>query len=171
MKFTRSKKLLFCNNKGGVGKTLLAFNTAVYFAQKGYKTALIDLDPQCNLSRLCIGESFEEENLLPKNRKNIYDVIKGIVEGGSDIDISVKLENTKYTNLFILPGSPELSYFESILSNAYNFAASGNRIGYFQTSSIDRFLMQKEIDDGFDIKTIVKMGRNNMVGIQSVVNF
>jgi hypothetical protein len=27
------------------------------------------------------------------------------------------------------------------------------------------------IDDGFDIKTIVKMGRNNMVGIQSVVNF
>lgn len=154
MKFTRSKKLLFCNNKGGVGKTLLAFNTAVYFAKQGYKVALIDLDPQCNLSRLCIGENFEEEDLLSDNKKNIYDVIKGVVEGGSDIDSSIKLEKTKYENLFILPGSSDLTYFESILSNAYNLATGGQPLGYFQTSSIDRFLTSKEIDDGFDIFVI-----------------
>ena len=49
MKFTRTKKVVFCNNKGGVGKTTLAFNCAVEFAKKGYKTVLVDLDPQCNL--------------------------------------------------------------------------------------------------------------------------
>ncbi|PKL72724.1 hypothetical protein CVV26_00465 [Candidatus Kuenenbacteria bacterium HGW-Kuenenbacteria-1] len=33
MKFIRSKKLIFVNNKGGVGKTTLAFNTAVKFSE------------------------------------------------------------------------------------------------------------------------------------------
>ncbi|MFA5248831.1 MAG: ParA family protein [Patescibacteria group bacterium] len=55
MKFARTKKLLFTNNKGGVGKTTLAFNCAMSFAKQGYKTVLVDLDPQCNLSRLSLG--------------------------------------------------------------------------------------------------------------------
>lgn len=151
MIYPRAKKVLFCNNKGGVGKTLLSFNVGVFLAKKGYKVGLIDLDPQCNLSRLCIGQDFEETNLVSENRKNIYDVIKGIVEGGSDIDTSIDLEKTRYDNLYILPGSSELSYFESILSNAYNLAASGQRLGYFQTSGIDRFLLDKEVENNFDI--------------------
>lgn len=35
---------MFTNNKGGIGKTMLAFNCAVFFAQKGYKTVLVDLN-------------------------------------------------------------------------------------------------------------------------------
>ena len=54
MKFTRTKKLVFVNNKGGVGKTTLAFNTAVSLAKMGYKTVLVDLDPQCNLTRIAL---------------------------------------------------------------------------------------------------------------------
>ena len=69
MKFPRPKKLIFVNNKGGVGKTTLAFNCAVSFAKGGYKTALIDLDPQCNLSRLAMGEEYYAKNLFLQRKR------------------------------------------------------------------------------------------------------
>jgi chromosome partitioning protein len=89
MKFARTKKLLFANNKGGVGKTTLAFNCAMSFAKRGYKTVLVDLDPQCNLSRLAMGEDQYANTLFSATYKDIYDVLKGVIEGGADIDLAV----------------------------------------------------------------------------------
>lgn len=156
MKFTRSKKLVFFNNKGGVGKTTLAFNTAVKFANKGYKTILIDLDPQCNLTRLALGEEYYENTLFSATSKTIYDVLKGVINGGSDIDLSATFEPAKAAphNLFLLRGDMRLSEYENILSTGYNAAAAGQQIGYFQTSAIDRFLRHKGLQEEIDIFVI-----------------
>lgn len=152
MKFPRSKKLLFANNKGGVGKTTLAYNTAVSFAKEGYKTVLVDLDPQCNLSRLALGDNNYTDTLFSSTYKDISDVLRGIVQGGADIDLSVQFIDSQSTpNLSLLKGSVGLSQYENLLIAAYGQAAAGQQLGYFQTSAIDRFLREKGLNEEIDI--------------------
>ncbi|MFA4930939.1 MAG: AAA family ATPase [Patescibacteria group bacterium] len=156
MKYTRTKKLLFANNKGGVGKTTLAFNCAVLFAQKGYKTVLVDLDPQCNLSRLAIGDRQYEKTLFTDLDKDVYHMLKGVIEGGSDIDLTVSFSPVANSekNLSLLKGSVKLSQYENLLVTAYGQAAAGQQLGYFQTSAIDRFLREKGLNEEIDIFVI-----------------
>ena len=167
-KFPRAKKLTFFNNKGGVGKTTLAFNTAVEFANKGYKTVLIDLDPQCNLTRLALGEEYYENTLFSHLSKTIYDVLSGVINGGGDVDLSGSFEQVKGApeNLYLQRGDLRLSDYEELLSTAFGNAAAGTRNGYFVTSAIDRFMREKGMSDDVDIfviDTSPTMGRLNRV--------
>jgi cellulose biosynthesis protein BcsQ len=149
MKFIRSKKLVFFNNKWGVGKTTLAFNTAVKFAEKWYKTIIIDLDPQCNISRLALWENFEN-SLFSWNENNIYWVLKWVMEWWADINLRIPFQNIR-ENLSILPWSLKLSKYQDLLITAYNQATAWTEIWYFQTSAIYRFLLEKWLSDEIDI--------------------
>tara|TARA_B100000700_G_scaffold257735_1_gene291649 strand:- start:400 stop:1035 length:636 start_codon:yes stop_codon:yes gene_type:complete len=40
------KSVMVINSKGGSGKTTIAINIAAYYANKGFYTTLVDLDPQ-----------------------------------------------------------------------------------------------------------------------------
>ena len=56
----RGKVISFLNQKGGVGKTTMAFNTAHALAQDGASVLCIDMDPQANLSYLFGVETREQ---------------------------------------------------------------------------------------------------------------
>ena len=43
-----SKIIAVVNQKGGVGKTTTAVNVATFVSEMGYKTLLVDFDPQAN---------------------------------------------------------------------------------------------------------------------------
>ena len=57
------KTIALFNNKGGVGKTTLAYHLGSMFAELGHRVVLADLDPQANLSTMCLSECRLEEIL------------------------------------------------------------------------------------------------------------
>jgi arsenite-transporting ATPase len=59
-----STKYLFFGGKGGVGKTTMATATAVWFAQNGYKTAIVSTDPTVSLSAV-FNQEIGGETLTP----------------------------------------------------------------------------------------------------------
>jgi len=148
MIFTRSKQIVFFNNKWWVWKTTLAYNTAVKMAEKGYKTVLIDLDPQCNLSTLALWDSFAENR--NDNKDNIYWVLEWVIKWWSDINLNIDFKELQ-NNLSILPWSLKLSLYQDILGIAYFQANAWQESWYFQTSAISRFLEKKWMSEEIDI--------------------
>jgi cellulose biosynthesis protein BcsQ len=112
------KTIAFFNNKGGVGKTALAYHLAWMFTELGKRVIVMDLDPQSNLSSMFLDEDRLEE-LWPegKHPETIQGVLDPIVRGLGDI-ATPHLE-TITPSLGLIPGDLALSKFEDKLSEAW----------------------------------------------------
>lgn len=77
--------ITLAHQKGGVGKSTLAINLYGYFSQAGYKTALIDIDPQGSITSLLQtfgGEGGREPvALIERAGFSSYDELRGLVKG------------------------------------------------------------------------------------------
>jgi chromosome partitioning protein len=83
------------NQKGGVGKTTTAVNMAACVAEAGYRTLLIDLDPQCNATvALAVAK-----DLAP----NTYSCLLG------DDDLIAAARPTGVGTLALVPSTPDLA--------------------------------------------------------------
>lgn len=95
-----AKKIIFSNQKGGVGKTTSAVNLGSYLAQMGYKVLLVDLDSQGNLSsavsadmkmpgsyELIVGKCSAEEAYQKTPQENLVAIAGGIDLAGLGIEL------------------------------------------------------------------------------------
>ncbi len=100
--------LTIANQKGGVGKTSLAVNTAYTLARMGYKTLLVDLDSQANATML-MGIAGDDLSILGERRQYIGEVLIGR-KALDDVLIS-----TDYENLSLAPSHIMLALAEDKL--------------------------------------------------------
>ena len=104
------KVIALMNQKGGVGKTTMAFNLAHAFAHQGKKVLCIDMDPQGNFSSLFDVEIPEKHlyHLLVNSLKELKALHTSVLI--SDVIIPSKQEEG--VRIDLLPGGQELSGFE-----------------------------------------------------------
>lgn len=110
--------LTFFNNKGGVGKTTLAYHLAWMFGEMGLRVLAMDLDPQANLTSAFLDEDqlvniWEESGDEPNT---IFRCIQPLLEVG-DIRDADRVRVTREISL--IPGDLALSGFEDELSNQW----------------------------------------------------
>lgn len=114
------KKISIFNNKGGVSKTTSTFHLGWSMANQGKKVLLVDGDPQCNLTELFLGNGFDSYYTNPVTKENnLKDgsaaPFKGQLTQITAIDC---VQSQRQHNLYLLPGSLELSDFERQLNIA-----------------------------------------------------
>ena len=83
------------NQKGGVGKTTTAVNVAACIAAAGYRTLLVDVDPQGNAT---VGLGVQRDG-----GPGLYDVLSG------ETDAASAVRPTPVDGLSILASSPDLA--------------------------------------------------------------
>lgn len=72
---SKAKKIFVGNYKGGVGKTTSIYQIARHMVLKGKRVLLIDLDPQCSLSEICLRRYTDLDQLKPNECLNyVYDM-------------------------------------------------------------------------------------------------
>ncbi len=142
------KSIALFNNKGGVGKTSLVYHLAWIYADLGLRVLAADLDPQANLSTMCLDED-RLETLWPNANPGltVLGPILPLLEGEGGIG-NPHIENIQ--DIGLLVGDLGLSSFEDELSGQWPRCLAGEKrafrvIGAFH-DIISRATSSREAD-------------------------
>lgn len=100
-----AKIITVANNKGGVGKTMQAYQLSTYLAHKGNKVLVVDLDSQANLS-VTLGADVRR-TLIPE----------WLIGDVDNEDVIVKSEGKHefHENLYVIPSSRHMANLAKLL--------------------------------------------------------
>ncbi len=173
LKTGRAKTIAVMNYKGGVGKTTLTLNLGTAFAKAGYKTLIIDLDPQLSLTFSCITEevykdwismrgsiadiyrSYLRESDYNDDRKrkiksldelNISSrIIENAIRGAINNYSRFQYEKPEIEGVDLLPSDIKLNFYETKVLTDFDSTIDPN-LQWFWQVTILRDLLQSEVN-------------------------
>lgn len=184
------------NNKGGVGKSTLAYHTAYALSEQGIKTLMIDLDPQSNLTLHCIKpevleqlwleeepfiEDFQSALLDSKlsyqdflsTPRSIHCLLKPIEDGVFE-STSVGQVFEVNPNLGLIPGRLSLHKYEDKIAKSWSDAFMGEPQALRLLTSIRNICLEARDKHGYKIAIIdtsPSLGMLNRVIISTSTGF
>ncbi len=132
------KALAFFNNKGGVGKTTLAYHIAWMLSDMGRRVLVVDLDPQANMTSMFLAERRLEQIWDPEviSGQSLMGALEPLISGTGDVkEPHVERINSK---LYLVPGDLALSGYEGELSGAWGRCLDRNQPAFRHTSAFHR---------------------------------
>ena len=179
------QSFVFYNNKGGVGKTFLAFNFAVEMCMRRpeKRVLIIDMDAQCNASALCLGGGQHGQQLVGELISNgktikqllmrrmagqmmearILNFITNVKERRYWNPANGKLEDYVPSNLELVCGSVDLDIFASRLEEKANMSSMFGKETPFRDIYALLYDAVRELGDEY----IVVMDTNPSFGIST----
>ncbi len=134
------KTIAFFNNKGGVGKTSLVYHVAWMLSLLKERVLIADLDPQANVTSMCLAPEIIESLWDTDNRRTIYGAVRPLMTGEGDIAFPDPVRIAD--RLFLVPGDLELSLFEDQLSETWPKCLSGDERAFRVTTAFHRILTE-----------------------------
>jgi cellulose biosynthesis protein BcsQ len=123
-----TKKIALFNHKGGVSKTTTTFNLGWKLAELGKKVLIVDTDPQCNLTGLCLSltqEASFEDFYLNNNVTNLKEALDPVFSGTPNpLEPALCYQFPNRPGLFLLPGHINVSDFDVSISIAQELTGS-----------------------------------------------
>lgn len=134
------KTIAFFNNKGGVGKTSLVYHVAWMLSLLKEKVLVADLDPQANLTSMCLAPDAIEALWDDDSGRTVFGAVQPLMTGQGDITFPDPVRVAD--GLYIVPGDLELSLFEDQLSETWPKCLSGDERAFRVTTAFHRILTE-----------------------------
>jgi cellulose biosynthesis protein BcsQ len=153
------RTLAFFNNKGGVGKTTLVYHFAHMLAELDVRVLAVDLDPQSNLTAMCLPEHRLEDLWpdTPEHANTVLGCVRPILRGTGDIgEPHVELLGDRFG---LVAGDLGLSQFEDKLSDAWPRSLNRDEAAFRALSAFHRVARRASDAHRADV-TILDVGPN-----------
>jgi chromosome partitioning protein len=155
-----AKRIVFFNNKGGVGKTTLVYHIAYMLNELGYKVLAADFDPQTNLTAMFLPQERLEEIFLIPQQITVTDAMQPVFESESYQSVHLeRIITESFLDMHLMVGNLMLSAYEDDLSDAWTKCLNGKIEAFKKTIIFHTMLKDAENQCNADY-TLIDIGPN-----------